>query len=110
MRFLSFTTACTVAMLSLAVPSFAEAPAAPSAESQPAAPQSGEQAASGQQTSTNDPEKIVCKKVEGETGTRLSRRTKECRPQREWDQIEADAKKMVDDAQRTAPGGLMAPN
>ena len=109
MRFLGFTTACTVAMLSLAVPSFAEAPAAPSAESQPST-QSGEQAASGQQTSTNDPEKIVCKKVEGETGTRLSRRTKECRPQREWEQIEADAKKMVDDAQRETPGGLMAPN
>jgi len=104
MRLLALNTACAVAILSLAVPSFAEAPAAPSAESQPAAPPPAEQTASGQQAPANDPDKIVCKKVEGETGTRLSRRSSECRTQREWDQIAEDAKKAVDDAQ--SRGGL----
>jgi hypothetical protein len=110
MRLFGFAAA---AMLLLSSPSIAADPAPiPAApEVQPVVPPPPPtQPEGGQQTSANDPDKVVCKKVEGETGTRLSRRTKECHTQREWDQMEADAKKMVDDAQRETPGGLMAPN
>ncbi len=99
-----------VAMLSLSLPLIAadSATIPPAPEVQAAVPPPPPtQPEGGQQASANDPDMVVCKKVEGETGTRLSRRTKECHTQREWDQMEADAKKMVQDAQRETPGGLM---
>jgi hypothetical protein len=97
MRFLGLAAACAVALLSLSVPSFAEQtqPPAP-AEGQPAAEQPAEVAP--EQEPAKDPNEVICKKLEAETGTRLGKR-KECRTRREWDQLAEEAKENLQKSQ-----------
>ena len=48
---------------------------------------------------TPDPEEVVCKKLEAETGTRLGKNRKDCRTRREWNQIAEEAKRNLEESQ-----------
>jgi hypothetical protein len=98
MRYFGFAAACAVGLLSLAAPVFAEqtAPPPPAAEGQPPA----QQPATGtpEQAPAADPNEVICKKLEADTGTRLGKR-KECRTRQEWDQIAEEAKRNLEKSQ-----------
>jgi hypothetical protein len=99
MRYFGFAAACAVGLLSLAAPAFAEQtapPPPPAAEGQPQA----QQPASGtpEQAPAEDPNEVVCKKLEADTGTRLGKR-KECRTRQEWNQIAEEAKRNLEKSQ-----------
>jgi hypothetical protein len=97
MRFSGLAVACAVALLSLSAPSLAEQTQPPaSVEGQPAAPQPAE--AAPEQAPAQDPDEVICKKLEADTGTRLGKR-KECRTRREWDQIAEEAKQNLQKSQ-----------
>jgi hypothetical protein len=80
MRFSGLAVACAVALLSLSAPSLAE-------QTQPP-----------EQAPAQDPDEVICKKLEADTGTRLGKR-KECRTRREWDQIAEEAKQNLQKSQ-----------
>lgn len=99
MRYFGFAAAAAVGLLSLAVPVLAEQtapPPPPAAEGQPPA----QQPASGtpEQAPAEDPNEVICKKLEAETGTRLGKR-KECRTREEWDQIAEEARQNLEKSQ-----------
>jgi hypothetical protein len=99
MRYFGFAAACAVGLLSLAASAIAEQtapPPPPAAESQPAA----QQPASGtpEQAPAEDPNEVICKKLEADTGTRLGKR-KECRTRQEWKQIADEAKQTLEKSQ-----------
>lgn len=62
----------------------------------PAAPSST--AASGQpaKPSADPGDKVICHYEEGDTGSLLNGRTKVCHTKREWDQMNKDARAVVD--------------
>lgn len=88
--------AISVAVLSISS-AFADPPATPAAT--PAA-------APAQPAATaNDPNKIVCRSKAAKIGSRLGA-TRECRTQREWDDISAQDRREVEKMQA---GGNLAP-
>ncbi len=98
MRFMSFAAACAVALLSVVAAGAEEAQQVPAAEGQTAAP-AGQVPEAGQPTPpAEDPNEVICKRLEADTGTRLGKR-KECRTRKEWAQIAEEAKQNLEKSQ-----------
>lgn len=96
MRFHRLAAACAVALLSALAPANAEeVQQTPPAEGQTAAPA----AVPAEETkAAEDPNEVICKKMEAETGTRLGKR-KECHTRKEWDEIAEESRREMEKAQ-----------
>lgn len=97
MRFLRrfIALVCAVALMSFMTATAEEAQTPPPADAQTAAPPADPAAADAAKP-TEDPDEVICKRLEAETGTRLGKR-KECRSRREWDEIAQEAKNALEE-------------
>lgn len=107
------STLCGIACLSAsalaqgAPPAAAPAGAPPAAASVPAPvtvmPQPGADAAAPAPAAGGDRDKVVCKIMPPRTGTRLGGR-KVCRTQRQWDAMQEETKRTMDDLHKMQGG------